>query len=95
MTGASGARRSLGGIRRPAEVAPVLPRSPLGDRLEALDQLDTLIFNDVRATFDEMVANGWTPQAALESIAVDYRAWLLGRFADAIELSCDVLTAAS
>lgn len=60
-------------------------------RLAAFDQLDTLVLNDVLATYDRMVANGWETGDALAAVRADYRSWLLTRFSDAIALGVGLL----
>lgn len=74
-----------------SEPTPALPRCCVTHRLAGVDVLETMLVNDVRSTHDEMVGNGWPPEAALDSVRNDYRSWVLGRFGDAIELGCALI----
>lgn len=61
---------------------PVLPdHAPC--RLRAIEALEAVLANDAARTAAEMLAKGWDLSAEDRDF---YKAWLLGRFADAIDL---------
>lgn len=65
----------------------LLPRQG-PDRLRALDVVRHAIAVDVHRTLDELVAEGWSRDDALAAID-DYREWLVGNVATAVETGRD------
>lgn len=62
-------------------------------RLAALESIETLFVNDALSSFDKMLQSGWPADAALAALRDTYRAWVLGRMGDAIDLGLELLDA--
>lgn len=70
---------------------PTIPTCCAGHRLAVFDLVETLLVNDTRVHFDNMLAAGWPLPDALDALRHGYRGWILARFGDAIDLGCDLL----
>lgn len=68
-----------------------IPQCCACHRLAGLDAVETLVLNDTLSRYDDMVAAGWPAPDALDALRHSYRAWILGRFGDAIDRGCDLL----
>lgn len=71
--------------------APTIPQCCAVHRLAALDAVEALVTNDVMASFDRMVQEGWSAHAAIDALHSTYRSWILGRLGDAIDIGLDLL----